>query len=183
MLIILLLLVIVPTPPAQSQKKKADSVENHGKMTPNIVEKLVNENDSLRRLLGIKDTTTNANAKDSVINVLNTKSYILHQSNMLAICILIFALLLIGGIMIFLYSMHKSFGPYAFQTIGLVIVVSSALFLIVTGYDKDQITPVIGLLGTIVGFVFGSNLNNKTGNTQGPKKESSDDAKTIEKTS
>lgn len=41
------------------------------------------------------------------------------------------------------------------------MVVIAALFLIVTGYDKDQITPIIGLLGTIVGFIFGSNISVK----------------------
>ena len=73
-----------------------------------------------------------------------------------------FSLILILAILLFLYKLDRGFGNYAFQIIGLILVVTAALFLIVTGYDKDQITPIIGLLGTIVGFIFGSNLSSKT---------------------
>ena len=79
----------------------------------------------------------------------------------LPVGLLAFSLILILAILLFLYKLDRGFGNYAFQTIGLILVVTAALFLIVTGYDKDQITPIIGLLGTIVGFIFGSNLSNK----------------------
>ncbi|HEY4327479.1 MAG TPA: hypothetical protein VGN20_26075 [Mucilaginibacter sp.] len=91
-----------------------------------------------------------------------TVSQIKNATIYLPLGLLIFSLILILAILLFLYKLDKGFGNYAFQTIGLILVVTAALFLIVTGYDKDQITPIIGLLGTIVGFIFGSNLSNKT---------------------
>lgn len=72
--------------------------------------------------------------------------------------LLVFSFLLIMAILAFLMFLKKGLGNFAFQIIGLIIVVNASLFLILTGYDQDQITPIIGLLGTIVGFIFGSNL-------------------------
>lgn len=37
----------------------------------------------------------------------------------------------------------------------VVAVIFSALFLIVAGYNEKQTAPVFGLLGTILGYVFG----------------------------
>ncbi len=45
-----------------------------------------------------------------------------------------------------------------FKMFGLVIVIGPSLFLITAGYSKDQITPVIGLLGTALGFAFGKRM-------------------------
>ena len=41
------------------------------------------------------------------------------------------------------------------RTYGTVLVLILAVILIVAGYSNDQITPVIGLLGTIVGYLLG----------------------------
>jgi hypothetical protein len=41
---------------------------------------------------------------------------------------------------------------------GLTILVSGGLFLIAAGYSEDQMSPVIGLLGTIAGFVLGKDI-------------------------
>jgi hypothetical protein len=38
-------------------------------------------------------------------------------------------------------------------TVPMVIV--AAVFLVVTGFSNEQITPVIGLLGTLAGYVLG----------------------------
>ncbi len=35
------------------------------------------------------------------------------------------------------------------------LIILSAVFLIVMGYSQDQITPVIGLLGTLAGYLLG----------------------------
>jgi hypothetical protein len=39
---------------------------------------------------------------------------------------------------------------------GTMIIVISAVFLVVAGYSDTQIAPVIGLLGTIAGYLLGS---------------------------
>jgi hypothetical protein len=39
---------------------------------------------------------------------------------------------------------------------GTMIIVISAVFLVVAGYSDTQIAPVIGLLGTVAGYLLGS---------------------------
>lgn len=38
---------------------------------------------------------------------------------------------------------------------GTIIIIVSAVFLVVAGYTDTQIAPVIGLLGTIAGYLLG----------------------------
>ncbi|WDF56089.1 hypothetical protein [Mucilaginibacter sp. KACC 22063] len=40
-----------------------------------------------------------------------------------------------------------------------------SVFLIPAGFDNAQITPVVGLLGTLAGYLAGSNHSANTGNT------------------
>jgi len=43
---------------------------------------------------------------------------------------------------------------------GTPIILIMAVFLVVGGWDKDQLTPVVGLLGTIAGYLLGSTHGN-----------------------
>lgn len=43
------------------------------------------------------------------------------------------------------------------KSIGTILIIIAALFLIVAGYDDRQIAPVLGLLGTIAGYLLGKN--------------------------
>jgi membrane-associated HD superfamily phosphohydrolase len=45
----------------------------------------------------------------------------------------------------------------------IVLVVISSLFLVVVGYSDSQIAPVMGLLGTIVGYVLRGIANPESG--------------------
>jgi hypothetical protein len=36
------------------------------------------------------------------------------------------------------------------------MVITAAIFLVLLGYSNEQMTPVIGLLGTMIGYVLGS---------------------------
>lgn len=40
---------------------------------------------------------------------------------------------------------------------GTILIIIGALFLIVAGYSEKQIAPVIGLLGTVAGYILGRN--------------------------
>lgn len=42
------------------------------------------------------------------------------------------------------------------RAFALVLIIVAAVFLIVAGYDEKQIAPVMGLLGTIAGYLLGS---------------------------
>ena len=53
------------------------------------------------------------------------------------------------------------------RTFIILLVVFAALFLIVAGYSEKQTAPVFGLLGTIVGYIFGQ---------MGPQKPDKPDA-------
>ncbi|WP_157267552.1 hypothetical protein [Azohydromonas aeria] len=41
------------------------------------------------------------------------------------------------------------------RVFGTLLIIVAALFLVVAGYDDKQIAPVMGLLGTIVGYLLG----------------------------
>ena len=44
---------------------------------------------------------------------------------------------------------------------GTILIISVASFLVVAGYDDKQIAPVIGLLGTIAGYLLGKDSSNR----------------------
>lgn len=41
------------------------------------------------------------------------------------------------------------------KVFALILIIVSAVFLVVAGYSDQQISPVIGLLGTIAGYLLG----------------------------
>ncbi len=68
------------------------------------------------------------------------------------------AVLIFGSIIMLLatYLLHK--GKNADEVLklfGTIIIIISAVFLVVAGYTDTQIAPVIGLLGTIAGYLLG----------------------------
>lgn len=77
----------------------------------------------------------------------------------LGITVLAFGLILTISVLYFLLKMGKGFGNVTFKTIGIILILTASLFLVVTGYSQAQITPVIGLLGTIAGYIFGSDIS------------------------
>jgi len=40
---------------------------------------------------------------------------------------------------------------------GMILIIAISSFLVVTGYNSEQIASVIGLLGTIAGYLLGKN--------------------------
>jgi hypothetical protein len=44
------------------------------------------------------------------------------------------------------------------RTFGILVIIFAAVFLVVAGYSDTQITPVIGLLGTIAGYLLGRRI-------------------------
>ena len=74
----------------------------------------------------------------------------------LSLSILGFGILIIGGILLVLLKKGHGIGPLTVKLLGLIVVIIASIFLITAGYDSDQITPVIGLLGTIVGYLLSS---------------------------
>ncbi|MCP5533816.1 MAG: hypothetical protein H7A48_11635 [Akkermansiaceae bacterium] len=69
-----------------------------------------------------------------------------------SITIASFGLLLIGIIALLGYK--NTIQPS--KLIALSLIVIAALLLIVLGYSDEQMSPVIGLLGTVAGYMLGS---------------------------
>lgn len=73
------------------------------------------------------------------------------------------SLVLVFGLVICLLASRLLSKGYSadsiLKTFGTVLVIISAVFLVVAGYSDKQISPVIGLLGTIVGYLLGRNTN------------------------
>ncbi len=46
-------------------------------------------------------------------------------------------------------------GHQTLKIFGLVLIVCMTALLLVVGYNKDQLTPVVGLFGAIVGYLLG----------------------------
>jgi len=64
----------------------------------------------------------------------------------------------LGLIFIFLFywsHRNRSDSPEFSRYYILLTVIFAAMFLIVAGYTEKQTAPVFGLLGTIVGYMFG----------------------------
>jgi hypothetical protein len=73
---------------------------------------------------------------------------------MLSVGVLLFALVL-SSLLTYLRRTSGVAESLFFKMVGLVLVVSAGLFLIVAGYTQQQIAPMMGLLGTIAGYLLG----------------------------
>jgi len=73
----------------------------------------------------------------------------------LSIAVLIFGLLLVAAEIVVMLKRQRGWGPSSTQIVGLTLVVTAGLFLVVAGYSPAQIAPMIGLLGTIAGYLLG----------------------------
>ena len=55
-----------------------------------------------------------------------------------------------------LLSQTKSTADETLRTLTVSLIVVVSLVLVSSGYGKEQITPVLGLFGTIVGYLLGA---------------------------
>jgi hypothetical protein len=49
------------------------------------------------------------------------------------------------------------------RVFGILVIIFASVFLVIAGYSDTQITPVIGLLGTIAGYLLGRRPDQQTG--------------------
>jgi VIT1/CCC1 family predicted Fe2+/Mn2+ transporter len=72
---------------------------------------------------------------------------------------------LVFGVFIFLISAYLiKLGKSAeavLRVMGTMLIIVAALFLVVAGYTDTQIAPVMGLLGTIAGYLLGKSGEEK----------------------
>jgi len=77
------------------------------------------------------------------------------QQVLLSIAVLLFGLFIALAAMFVMLRLQKGWGPLSTQVVGLTIVITAGLFLITAGYSQDQIAPMVGLLGSIAGYLLG----------------------------
>ncbi len=68
----------------------------------------------------------------------------------------LYSIIVVGAITYLLKIGHSPDGVV--KSIGTMVIISAALLLLVVGYDDSQIAPVIGLLGTIAGYILGKDF-------------------------
>ena len=73
----------------------------------------------------------------------------------LSIGVLIFGAIIIGLEILVMLKREMYWENWSFRVIGLTLVITAGLFLIVAGYTQDQIAPMMGLLGTVAGYLLG----------------------------
>ncbi len=86
---------------------------------------------------------------------LGTRKELTNTELYLSFGVLFFTLVLVGLITLVTLKKAQGWGPTTTKLFIIAIVVGSALFLLTAGYSEGQMTPIIGLLGTIVGYALG----------------------------
>ncbi len=86
----------------------------------------------------------------------------------LSIGVLGFFVLVLGLEVLVMLRTRVTWGPTTVRIFGLTLVINSGLFLITAGYSQDQIAPMMGLLGTIAGYLLGK-TEPKTRKTAAPE--------------
>lgn len=77
-----------------------------------------------------------------------------NQSKTLSALILGFGLICALLVLLFYYKILNKMSDKVLKLVALIIIASLSVFLIVAGFSNEQITPVVGLLGTLTGYVI-----------------------------
>jgi len=73
----------------------------------------------------------------------------------LSLGVLLFGIVILVLEVFVLLRQKQGWGVNSTRIVGLTLVVIAGVFLITAGYSESQIAPMIGLLGTIVGYLLG----------------------------
>ncbi|HEY3081253.1 MAG TPA: hypothetical protein VGM69_15275 [Chloroflexota bacterium] len=73
----------------------------------------------------------------------------------LSLGVLAFGLLVMGLQVTVMFRAARAWDTDSTRIVGLTLVVVAGLFLITAGYSQDQIAPMVGLLGTVAGYLLG----------------------------
>lgn len=76
------------------------------------------------------------------------------QEIYMSIAVLVFGLLVVVAQTLLFYR-QKADVEEAFKYFIVTLIIIGALFLVTAGYGNEQIAPILGLLGTIAGYLLG----------------------------
>ena len=97
-------------------------------------------------------------AQDALLQAIATQGDINLWSPSLVITLTV--IVLVFGCIVLALGTHlirksNSSGVLVIKFVGLVMITVFSVVLMIVGYNKDQLTPVVGLFGTIAGFLLG----------------------------
>ncbi|MBC8356891.1 MAG: hypothetical protein H8E66_33385 [Planctomycetes bacterium] len=75
--------------------------------------------------------------------------------------VLVFGVCILGFVFYVIYERHDEWDDASFKAMTVPLVIFAGLFLVTAGYDRDQMAPMFGLLGTLIGYVLGQNAAGK----------------------
>ena len=108
----------------------------------------------------LKDIDTKSDTQHTIQQTSNNEGWwSVYDAMTISASILIFGALIMCLATILLYKGKSA--DEVLKLFGTIIIIVSAVFLVVAGYTDTQIAPVIGLLGTIAGYLLGRNEGNK----------------------
>jgi hypothetical protein len=70
--------------------------------------------------------------------------------------------------MIMVLKVNKGWDKELTRLFTVVMVIIAGLFLMTAGYDDKQVAPMFGLLGTLLGYIFGKSSSTDDSNKPGP---------------
>lgn len=113
----------------------------------------------------ITTDTTNPkpNENDFYIDPIES-NFLVEEEFWLSLMVLIFGILVIV-LEVNLIKTKTIDVDQAAKLIVVTLIITASLFLITAAFNPDRITPVIGLLGTIVGYLLGTSNNNESRKT------------------
>jgi hypothetical protein len=82
------------------------------------------------------------------------------QEIYMSIAVLVFGLLVVVAQTLLFYR-QKADVEEAFKYFIVTLIIIGALFLVTAGYGNEQIAPILGLLGTIAGYLLGKAFDGK----------------------
>jgi hypothetical protein len=102
----------------------------------------------------LQEVFTPSLSSDAIKRYLSSHEQVSMQTTLRCAALLLFASgLVFGGI--WMRSRDLLGEILLFKMVALTLVITSGLVLIVAGFSSDQITSMMGLLGTVAGYVLG----------------------------
>lgn len=80
---------------------------------------------------------------------------------LMAMSVLAFGLIVILLEVWVMVRSDKYWEAYSFKLVGVTIIITAGMFLIIAGYSDEQLSPIMGLLGTTIGYILGRESEGK----------------------
>lgn len=77
----------------------------------------------------------------------------------LTVGLLVFGAVLVGLQVLLMVTQRRYWDDWSIKVTGLTLVITSGLLLIVAGYSEEQAAPMMGMLGTVAGYLLGKEGN------------------------